>query len=147
MADKVPADLLIFNSSELKVDNSSLTGDETVLGQIAGKTQGEKKNPSPLSVEIDAFVKIIATIAAVTAIFFFCHSLGVGRSINSTLNFAIGVFVAWVPEGLPAPDKTGTLTRNQMTVTKIWSNLTMYSALRNLQNANNPISIDSPGLK
>ncbi|KXN70492.1 hypothetical protein CONCODRAFT_70599 [Conidiobolus coronatus NRRL 28638] len=144
MGDKVPADLLIFNSSELKVDNSSLTGesepqervpindmqnpleatniafngtlavagegygivirtgDETVLGQIAGMTQGEKKNPSPLSVEIDAFVKIIATIAAVTAIFFFCLSLGVGRSINSTLNFAIGVFVAWVPEGLPA---------------------------------------------
>jgi sodium/potassium-transporting ATPase subunit alpha len=225
MGDKVPADLLIFNCSDLKVDNSSLTGesepqeripsndmqspleatniafngtlavagegygivirtgDETVLGQIAGMTQGEKKNPSPLSVEIDAFVKIIATIAAVTAIFFFCLSLGVGRSINSTLNFAIGVFVAWVPEGLPATvtmlltlaakkmagqnvlvkdlkgvetlgaitllatDKTGTLTRNQMTVTKIWSNLTMYSALRNLQNANNPISVDSPGLK
>ncbi|KXN67845.1 hypothetical protein CONCODRAFT_167054 [Conidiobolus coronatus NRRL 28638] len=70
-----------------------------------------------------------------------------GQLIKSTLNFAIGVFVAWVPEGLPATDKTGTLARNQMTVTKIWSNLTMYSALRNLQNANNAISIDSTGLR
>ncbi|KAL0079975.1 hypothetical protein F4703DRAFT_1871952 [Phycomyces blakesleeanus] len=208
MGDKVPADLFIFAGSELKVDNSSLTGesdpqergpintqqslfeaenivfngtlavageaygivvrtgDNTVLGQIAGLTAGEDKIPSPLSQEIDQFVKIIATIAFSTAIIFF----GIGFPVNHnnvslTLNFAISVFVAWVPEGLPATvtilltiaakrmasrnvlvkdlqgvetlgaitllatDKTGTLTRNQMTVTYVWSCMEMHNTL------------------
>jgi sodium/potassium-transporting ATPase subunit alpha len=85
------------------------------------------------------------------------------NNVSLTLNFAISVFVAWVPEGLPATvtilltiaakrmaarnvlvkdlqgvetlgaitllatDKTGTLTRNQMTVTFIWSCLQMHN--------------------
>ncbi|KXN70598.1 hypothetical protein CONCODRAFT_170603 [Conidiobolus coronatus NRRL 28638] len=208
MGDKVPADLLIFHCTDMKVDNSSLTGesepqerltqndkrspleavnmvfngtltvsgegygivvrtgDNTVLGQIAGMTAGEKKNPSPLSVEIDNFVKFIATLAFATAIIFFILSIIVYKNISTTLNFSIGVFMAWVPEGLPATvtmlltlaakrmatqnvlvkdlqgvetlgaitllatDKTGTLTRNQMTVTKVWSNLKLTGALR-----------------
>ncbi|KXN64943.1 hypothetical protein CONCODRAFT_44889, partial [Conidiobolus coronatus NRRL 28638] len=225
MGDKVPADLFLFFVSDMKVDNSSLTGesepqerivqndqknfleatnlafngtlavsgeaygivirtgDSTFLGQIAGMTQGEEKQKSPLSIEIDHFVKIIATIAFITAIIFFIISYVAYRNINNTLNFSIGVFVAWVPEGLPATvtmlltlaakkmakenvlvkhlqgvetlgaitllatDKTGTLTRNQMTVTRVWSSLNMYSSLRNLGQADNPVSINSPGLK
>ncbi|KAI8378065.1 uncharacterized protein BYT42DRAFT_572603 [Radiomyces spectabilis] len=208
MGDKVPADLFLFAASELKVDNSSLTGesdpqerhpnnsqrnpfeaenivfngtlavsgegygivirtgDRTVLGQIAGLTAGENKMVSPLSIEIDQFVKIIATIAFVTAVIFFGIGFPVNHNnISLTLNFAISVFVAWVPEGLPATvtilltiaakrmvhrnvlvkelqgvetlgaitllatDKTGTLTRNQMTVTYIWSSLNLYNTL------------------
>ncbi|KAG0166327.1 hypothetical protein DFQ28_001546 [Apophysomyces sp. BC1034] len=208
MGDKMPADVLVFAASDLKVDNSSLTGesdpqerkasnshknpfeaeniafngtlvvsgegygivirtgDKTVLGQIAGLTANEVKNQSPLSREISKFVKIIATIAFSTAIIFF----GIGFPVNHnnvslTLNFAISVFVAWVPEGLPATvtilltiaakrmaqrnvlvkdlqgvetlgaitllatDKTGTLTRNQMTVTYVWSCLQMHNTL------------------
>ncbi|KAI7868896.1 hypothetical protein BDF14DRAFT_1789061 [Spinellus fusiger] len=208
MGDKVPADLYIFAATELKVDNSSLTGesdpqerhgyntqkspfeaeniafngtlavsgegygvviktgDHTVLGQIAGLTAGEEKIASPLSQEIDRFVKIIASIAFTTAVVFF----GIGFPVNHnnvslTLNFAISVFVAWVPEGLPATvtilltiaakrmaarnvlvkdlqgvetlgaitllatDKTGTLTRNQMTVTYVWSCLKLNNTL------------------
>ncbi|KAF9183625.1 hypothetical protein BGZ51_003892 [Haplosporangium sp. Z 767] len=230
MGDKIPADIMVFACTDMKVDNSSLTGetdpqdravvndhknplearnlafngslvvngegygivirtgDNTVLGQIAGLTASEDPGKSPLSKEIDDFVKIIATIAFTTAVVFFLigyfalyrHQGSAG--ISNTLNFAIGVFVAWVPEGLPATvtmlltiaakrmasqnvlvkdltgvetlgaitllatDKTGTLTRNQMTVTNIWSSLNMYSAFRSAANAGEPFDASSPGI-
>ncbi|KAF9427269.1 hypothetical protein BGZ94_005220 [Podila epigama] len=229
MGDKVPADIMIFGCTEMKVDNSSLTGetdpqdravvndmknplearnlcfngslvvngegygivirtgDNTVLGQIAGLTANEDAEKSPLSKEIDDFVKIIASIAITTAIVFFLIGyFAVYRDkpsgISSTLNFAIGVFVAWVPEGLPATvtmlltiaakrmatqnvlvkdltgvetlgaitllatDKTGTLTRNQMTVTNIWSSLNMYSVIRSAATTEVPFDSSSPGI-
>ncbi|KAF9108730.1 hypothetical protein BGX29_008262 [Mortierella sp. GBA35] len=230
MGDKIPADIMIFGCTDMKVDNSSLTGetdpqdravindqknplearnlafngslvvngegygivirtgDNTVLGQIAGLTSGEDAGKSPLSREIDDFVKIIASIAITTAVVFFLIGYfavysGEGSSaISNTLNFAIGVFVAWVPEGLPATvtmlltiaakrmasqnvlvkdltgvetlgaitllatDKTGTLTRNQMTVTNIWSSLNLYSAFRSAANAGAPFDASSPGI-
>ncbi|KAK3825583.1 MAG: hypothetical protein J3Q66DRAFT_107013 [Benniella sp.] len=230
MGDKIPADIMLFACTDMKVDNSSLTGesdpqdrspvndqknpfearnlafngslvvngegygivirtgDHTVLGQIAGLTANESSGKSPLSREIDDFVKIIASIAIMTAIVFFLigyfavyKSQG-SSGIANTLNFAIGVFVAWVPEGLPATvtmlltiaakrmasqnvlvkdltgvetlgaitllatDKTGTLTRNQMTVTNIWSSNTMYSAFRSAANAGDPFDASSPGI-
>ncbi|KAI9297876.1 hypothetical protein K502DRAFT_300279 [Neoconidiobolus thromboides FSU 785] len=160
MGDKIPADLYLFNVSEMKVDNSSLTGesepqsravdndmknpleahnigfngtlvvagegygiviktgDSTVLGQIAGLTANEKKNPSPLSRMATQNVLVkdlqgVETLGAIT---------------------------------LLATDKTGTLTRNQMTVTNIWTSGKLYSALRNLGNLGNPIQLDSPGI-
>ncbi|KAF9172499.1 hypothetical protein BGX21_001487 [Mortierella sp. AD011] len=230
MGDKIPADIMIFACTDMKVDNSSLTGetdpqdrsvvndqknplearnlafngslvvngegyglvirtgDNTVLGQIAGLTAGEDSGKSPLTREIDDFVKIIASIAITTAIVFFLigyfavYSKQGSSGISSTLNFAIGVFVAWVPEGLPATvtmlltiaakrmasqnvlvkdltgvetlgaitllatDKTGTLTRNQMTVTNIWSSLNMYSAFRSAANDGKPFDASSPGI-
>ena len=200
LGDKIPADLCIFASTDLKVDNSSLTGeadpqersahnssphaleannlvfngtlavngegygivirtgDRTVIGQIASLTANEEKRASPLSNEIEDFVKTIASIAFVVALVFFLVALvGQNYSISVSLNFAIGTFVAFVPEGLPATvtvlltiaakrmaarnvlvkdlqgvetlgsitllatDKTGTLTRNQMTVTFCWT--------------------------
>ncbi|KAG1348857.1 hypothetical protein G6F62_003745 [Rhizopus arrhizus] len=225
MGDKVPADLFLFQGSDLKVDNSPLTGesdpqergafnsqqnvfeaeniifsgtlavsgeaygivvrtgDNTVLGQIAGLTAGEAKEESPLSKEIARFVKIIASIALITAVVFF----GIGFPVNNnnvslTLNFAISVFVAWVPEGLPATvtilltisakrmaarqvlvkdlqgvetlgaitllatDKTGTLTRNQMTVTYVWSCLQMRNILDKHQALSEKLS-SLPGLQ
>ncbi|KAK9709069.1 hypothetical protein K7432_009272 [Basidiobolus ranarum] len=220
MGDKVPADLLMFFTCDMKVDNSSLTsesepqervrsnihknpleatnlafngtlvvsgegygivirtGDSTVLGQIAGLTQGEKKRKSPLTTEIDGFVRIIASIAFLAALIFFIVGQVLYGKIEFSLNFTIGVFVAWVPEGLPATvtmlltisakrmadakvlvkdlkgvetlgaitllttDKTGTLTRNQMTVTNIWSGFVMY-ATSPASNPETPITADS----
>ncbi|KAJ3351292.1 hypothetical protein HDU83_009019 [Entophlyctis luteolus] len=205
--DKIPADLLIIASTELKVDNSSLTGesdpqerskrntfenpleatnlafnstlavvgngygivvrtgDNTVIGRIASLTANEERRESPLSVEIESFVKLIAGVAAVTAVVFFIVAMTAkNEGISNSLNFAIGTFVSFVPEGLPATvtmllslaaarmakrqvlckdlqgvetlgaitllatDKTGTLTRNQMTVTYIWTGLKLYTA-------------------
>ena len=99
--DKAPADLVLFASTELKVDNSSLTGeaepqtrsvsnsqrnpleatnlvfngslavngegygivirvgDNTVIGQIAFLTSSEEKRISPMSQEINEFVRIV----------------------------------------------------------------------------------------
>lgn len=205
MGDKVPADVIIFKATDLKVDNSSLTGegdpqertventhqnpleatnlcfngslavsgegfgivirtgDSTVLGQIAGMTGKEKKRQSPMSQEIARFGAMISTIAMITAIIFFTVSFVKTKSLAQALNFAVGVLVAFVPQGLPltismlltiaakrmatqqvlvkdlqgvetlgaitllATDKTGTLTRNQMTVTNIWASQTLFN--------------------
>ncbi|KAJ3330656.1 hypothetical protein HDU76_005170 [Blyttiomyces sp. JEL0837] len=206
LGDKCPADIYIFYGADMKVDNSSLTGeaepqeriaqntntnpleatnlafngtlvvageaygvvircgDSTVLGQIAGLTQNEKKSMSPLNREINNFVMTIGAVAITSAIVFFIIALVDTKNISFALNFAVGVLVAWVPQGLPATvtmlltiaakrmatqqvlvkdltgvetlgaitllatDKTGTLTRNQMTVTNFWTGLKLYSA-------------------
>lgn len=78
------------------------TGDQTVLGQIAGMTDGEEKRPSPMSVEIDNLVKFTAFIASLFAIVFFIVGFKVYPNIASNVNFAIGMLVAFVPQGLPA---------------------------------------------
>ncbi|KAJ1883105.1 hypothetical protein H4R99_000924 [Coemansia sp. RSA 1722] len=217
MGDKVPADCYVFAGSDLKVDNSSLTGesepqergpgnthrnpleatnmafngtlavggsayaivvrtgDGTVLGQIAGLTAGEEKTESPLTREIASFVRIIACVAMFTAVVFFATGMGLYKDFPFAINFAIGTFVAWVPEGLPATvtmlltiaakrlasenvlvkdlqgvetlgavtllatDKTGTLTRNQMTVASIWANARLFSAARTHDDVGEPI--------
>ncbi|KAJ2056384.1 hypothetical protein GGI17_006215 [Coemansia sp. S146] len=218
MGDKIPADCYVFSSSDLKVDNSSLTGesepqergagntmrnpleatnlafngtlavsgeayaivvrtgDSTVLGQIAGLTAGEEKAQSPLNHEISIFVRIIASVAIFTAAVFFIAGMALYKDFPFAINFAIGTFVAWVPEGLPATvtmlltiaakrmaaenvlvkdlqgvetlgaitllatDKTGTLTRNQMTVCNVWANGIMYAATRGHSDVGEPIS-------
>jgi sodium/potassium-transporting ATPase subunit alpha len=76
-------------------------GDNTVIGQIASLTSGEERRESPLSVEIDNFVKIIASVAAIVAIIFFIISIRI-YSVSAALTIAIGTFIAFVPEGLPA---------------------------------------------
>ncbi|KZT61582.1 aminophospholipid-transporting P-type ATPase [Calocera cornea HHB12733] len=231
MGDKTPADLYIYNATDLKVDNSSLTGesepqerrcvpegspsrtveaenlafnstlivsgegygvvlrtgDNTFIGQIASLTGGESGNRSPLAVEIDHFVLIISCIAIITAVIFFAIGIGSvykGKAAQ-TVTFAVSVLVAWVPEGLPATvtlllsiaakrmasenvlvkdlqgvetlgaltllatDKTGTLTRNQMTVTNIWTGLRMFSAFQsNNDDADTaPFDIKAPGMR
>ena len=50
---------------------------------------------------------------------------------------------------LLATDKTGTLTRNQMTVTNIWSGEKMYSAFQSNNDSSDTtsFSIDAPGMR
>ncbi|PVU90593.1 hypothetical protein BB559_004561 [Furculomyces boomerangus] len=139
------------------------TGDSTVLGQIAGLTSSAGTRMSPLALEINKFVHIISGVAITSAVIFFAIGQSVNKNISFSVNFAIGMFVAWVPEGLPATvtmlltfaakrlakrevlvkdlkgvdtlgaitllatDKTGTLTRNQMTATYLWTNGKLYS--------------------
>lgn len=159
------------------------TGDHTVLGQIAHLTSGEEKMTSPLTHEIGNFVKIIATLAILTALIFFGVAFPVNNdNISLALNFAIGIFVAWVPEGLPATvtmlltiaakrmaaqnvlvkdlqgvetlgaitllatDKTGTLTRNQMTTTNVWTCGELYEASQRAGNEKMVATLDKPGV-
>ncbi|TAQ90786.1 hypothetical protein B7494_g891 [Chlorociboria aeruginascens] len=159
------------------------TGDGTVLGQIARLTAGEEKTASPLAHEIDNFVKLIAAIAIITAIIFFGIAFPVNNNNASlAINFAIGIFVAWVPEGLPATvtmlltiaakrmasqnvlvkdlqgvetlgaitllatDKTGTLTRNQMTATNIWTCGVLYETSNQVGTEKDVAGLDSHGV-
>ncbi|TLD18358.1 P-type cation exchange alpha subunit of ATPase [Venturia nashicola] len=188
MRNPLEASNLLFNSC-LIVDGEAYgivirTGDATVLGQIATLTAGEEKSKSPLSHEIENFVKIIATVAIVTALVFFGIALPVNKyNISLALTFAIGIFVAWVPEGLPATttmlltiaakrmaaenvlvkdlqgvetlgamtllatDKTGTLTRNQMTTTSVWTCGETYSISGSAENDEKTAEIDQPGIQ
>ena len=143
---KVPADMRIIHCSrDLKVDNSSITGeseaqersaqasngrnplestnllfsgtmivsgegfgiiirtgDKSILGQIANLTiQGEAR-PSQLSREINIFVRKIAAVAVLTAAIFFTYGVIKKFGIGITFSFAIGIFTAFVPQGLPA---------------------------------------------
>lgn len=146
--DKVPADMRLVICKDIKVDNSSLTGesepqerslinshenpmeannivfngtlvvegegagivirigDDTVLGQIAGLTLKGKKRESQLTAEIEFFVKLLASIAVVTTIVFFLIGVARGYSASTNVTFAIGVFVSFVPEGLPTTVST-----------------------------------------
>ncbi|GAQ85006.1 Ca2+ transporting ATPase [Klebsormidium nitens] len=147
--DRVPADIRIIRANELKVDNSSLTGeseavertpelardrsgnlitqpleasnlcfyttivqsgsgrgivigsgDRTVMGQIAGLATETNNAKSPIAVEIEKFVQLIAYLAIGMGVLFFILSLVIGNGVIYTVVFAIGVIVANVPEGL-----------------------------------------------
>lgn len=187
---------LIFNGT-LAVNGEGYgivirTGDRTVLGQIAGLTAGEEKGESPMSREIKSFVIAIASVAIVIAIIFFFVALfargnGSASAVAFAVNLAIGTFVSFVPQGLPATvtsllsiaaqrmkrrnvlvkdlqgvetlgaitmlatDKTGTLTRNQMTLTYVWTGAKTYYAL-NVSNSNvlpenvEELPLDAPGV-
>ncbi|KAI0696556.1 aminophospholipid-transporting P-type ATPase [Cerioporus squamosus] len=218
--DKTPADLILFSASDLKVDNSSLTGEsepqerlarpagvqqrvveaENLLfnstlivngegwgGQIAALTGTETGKQSPLGAEIGHFVMMVSGIAIVFAVVFFVVGITTaykGKG-EQTVTFAVSILVAFVPEGLPsvvtlllsiaakrmaaqnvlvkdlqgvetlgsltllATDKTGTLTRNQMTVTNLWSGLRMFSAFQsnNDSETTETFSIEAPGMR
>lgn len=229
--DKTPADVILFAGADLKVDNSSLTGesepqerrpspsgsnarppeaenlvfnstlivngegwgvvvrtgDHSFIGQIARLTGGESGNKSPLSIEIAHFVTIVSSVAVIFAIVFFAVGISTvyrGKAAQ-TVTFAVSILVAFVPEGLPsvvtlllsiaakrmagrsvlvkdlqgvetlgsltllATDKTGTLTRNQMTVTNLWSGGRMYTAFQSNNDEENtpPFSLDAPGMR
>ncbi|KAL5514054.1 hypothetical protein ACEPAG_2815 [Sanghuangporus baumii] len=231
MGDKAPADLVLFSATDLKVDNSSLTGesepqerraiaegspgkpieaenlvfnstmvlngegwgvvvrigDQTMIGQIAALAGGESGNKSPLAIEIGRFVIFISCVATTFAIVFFIVGITTVYQGNAsaTITFAISVLVAFVPQGLPsvvtlllsiaakrmagqnvlvkdlqgvetlgsltllATDKTGTLTRNQMTVTNLWNGERMYTAFQsnNDDPETSPLDIKAPGLQ
>eukprot|EP00344_Euplotes_crassus_P005805 CAMPEP_0196998080 /NCGR_PEP_ID=MMETSP1380-20130617/3549_1 /TAXON_ID=5936 /ORGANISM="Euplotes crassus, Strain CT5" /LENGTH=1183 /DNA_ID=CAMNT_0042414523 /DNA_START=32 /DNA_END=3583 /DNA_ORIENTATION=- len=78
------------------------TGDRTVIGQIANLAQSAQTSETPLSTEIDRFIKIISAVAIVLGISFFILGIIYGYDIITNLVFAIGIIVANVPEGLLA---------------------------------------------
>lgn len=73
-----------------------------MLGQIARMAIGEEKRASQLNREIDLFVKKVAVVAITTALVFFVFGLVMRFGVALTFSFAIGTFVAFVPQGLPA---------------------------------------------
>lgn len=172
--DKVPADMRLFHATDLRVDNSSITGegegqergpesmagaggenvleatnlvfsgttvvngegygiivrtgDGSVLGQIAKLTIGEKTPHSQLNVEIQLFVRKIACVAIATAVVFFVVGIVLGYSVGITFSFAIGIFVAYVPQGLPVTVSVSRAARRRRLTARRRSSQSLPSA-------------------
>ena len=78
------------------------TGDNTVIGKIANLASSAEAAETPLSIEINRFIKIISAVAIILGVSFFIFGLAYGYSVITNLVFAIGIIVANVPEGLLA---------------------------------------------
>src|SRR4051812_7978372 len=73
----------------------------TQLGRIAALSQAVKTELSPLQVQVNKAAKLIAVIGLATGVgFFVVGTLAAGLPLADALNFAIGLLVANVPEGL-----------------------------------------------
>ncbi|BAZ84352.1 cation-translocating P-type ATPase [Dolichospermum compactum] len=133
------------------------TGTHTEFGQVARLTAHVKREASTLEVQISRVVHIITIIAlSMGVVIFLLTKLLVGMQLKESFIFAIGIIVAFVPEGLLptvslalaigvkrmatqnalvrrlsavetlsavtviCTDKTGTLTKNEMTVRQLW---------------------------
>lgn len=78
------------------------TGDNTVIGKIANLASSAESEPTPLSIEIERFIKIISAIAVFLGVLFFIFGVIYKYSFITNMVFAIGIIVANVPEGLLA---------------------------------------------
>jgi len=76
------------------------TGMDTSLGGIARLTGEVVRGRTPLRVELDHAVKVIAAAAVGAGASFFGISLWLGTPARDGFLFAVGVIVALVPEGL-----------------------------------------------
>jgi len=77
------------------------TGMDTQLGNIASLTQRVGEKPSPLQREMQVVVKIQAAVAVTIGLIFFLVGVLTGKlTLFTSLVFAIGMIVAFVPEGL-----------------------------------------------
>lgn len=77
-------------------------GDGTVIGQIANLASSAEAAPTPLSIEIERFIKIISAVAISLGVIFFIFGVIYEYPVVTNLVFAIGIIVANVPEGLLA---------------------------------------------
>ncbi|MBZ5703051.1 MAG: cation-transporting P-type ATPase [Acidobacteriia bacterium] len=76
------------------------TGKATRLAEIAQMTAAGRRPPSPLALELDRVVRIIALVAVAVGSVFLLIALLVGIRLSDGFLFALGVTVALVPEGL-----------------------------------------------
>ncbi len=73
----------------------------TEFGKIAGLTQNMKEVQSPLQKELNRLTKQISVIAISFGVFFFVAALLlVKEPMASSFIFALGMIVAFIPEGL-----------------------------------------------
>ena len=104
------------------------TGENTVIGQIAGLAANSNSGESPLRKEINMFIKYIAMIAFVVGIVFLIFGLTEGYGIFiiimidaiTSILFCIGIIVGFVPTGLLATVTVAlTLTARKLASKKV----------------------------
>ena len=128
--DRIGADAEIVSRHELRVDNSTLTGESrpveperfvhagthvtrgraeavvvatgmlTEFGKIADLTQRAEAKPSPLELELRHVTRLVALVSFGLGAVFFVVAGFLGMGVEERFVFAIGVMVANVPEGL-----------------------------------------------
>ena len=128
--DRVSADAEVIARHELRVDNSTLTGESrpveperlvyagthvargtgeaivvatgmaTEFGRIAELTQRTADDPSPLELELRRVTRIVALVSFGLGSLFFVVAGLLGMGLQERFVFAVGVTVANVPEGL-----------------------------------------------
>lgn len=76
------------------------TGDRTAMGRLAKLAAGLNDVQSPISREIERFIRIITVFAVVLGLTFFFIALLLGYTFIDATIFFIGIIVANVPEGL-----------------------------------------------
>jgi magnesium-transporting ATPase (P-type) len=133
------------------------TGMTTEFGKVAHLTQGIEEEKSPLQQEMVHITRMVTIVAVSIGILFFIMLMTLTTvTLAESFIFALGMIVAFVPEGLLptvtlalargsqrmakrnalikrlsavetlgctsviCTDKTGTLTQNEMTITRIW---------------------------
>ncbi|WP_338211413.1 cation-transporting P-type ATPase [Lactiplantibacillus paraxiangfangensis] len=77
------------------------TGMQTEFGQIASLTEHQKDTVSPLTAELDRLTRQISLIAILIGLIFFVAAIFfVHYPIAKSFVFALGMIVAFIPEGL-----------------------------------------------
>jgi magnesium-transporting ATPase (P-type) len=76
------------------------TGGATRLGGISRLTGEVARRPTPLRVQLNRAVRLIAAFAVGTGVAFLAIALGLGTPTRDGFLFSVGVIVALVPEGL-----------------------------------------------
>ena len=79
-----------------------MTGDNTVMGRIAGLASGLDTGETPIAKEIAHFIHIITGVAVFLGVTFFIIAFILGYHWLDAVIFLIGIIVANVPEGLLA---------------------------------------------
>ncbi|KFO62222.1 Potassium-transporting ATPase alpha chain 1, partial [Corvus brachyrhynchos] len=78
------------------------TGDRTTIGRIASLASGVENEKTPIAVEIEHFVDIIAGLAIFFGATFFVVAMVIGYPFLRAMVFFMAIVVAYVPEGLLA---------------------------------------------
>ncbi|KAJ8384478.1 hypothetical protein AAFF_G00204990 [Aldrovandia affinis] len=78
------------------------TGDRTIIGRIATLASGVGNEKTPIAIEIEHFVDIIAGLAIFFGFTFFVVAMFIGYAFLEAMIFFMAIVVAYVPEGLLA---------------------------------------------
>ncbi|XP_043500681.1 sodium/potassium-transporting ATPase subunit alpha-like [Polistes fuscatus] len=76
------------------------TGDDTMIGRLAGLTSHLEKVETPIAKEIKHFVHIITVVAIIFGLLFFGISLMLEPNIIKAFTYLLGIVIANVPEVL-----------------------------------------------
>lgn len=101
----IECDNMVFAGTTVSSGSATMVvtaiGMQTQFGQIADLTQGMKSEKSPLQRELDRLTKQISIISiTVGIIFFLAATFFVKEPVSKSFIFALGMIVAFIPEGL-----------------------------------------------